>query len=343
MFKEARIKLTAWYLLIIMFISMVFSCVIYRVITFELERGLRRQEMRFMRQNSGLPLVLPLPQNPQAMSLELIDELILAKKRVAQNLILLNGIILGVSATAGYFLAGKTLKPIEEALEEQKRFIADASHELRTPLTALKTSMEVALRDKKLSTGEAKKVIKSNLEDINGLQSLSSNLLNLANLQGNGKNLVFESVDLSELIKNACRKILPLVKEKNIKIRTKAKKQEIKANKESLEGMLLIFLDNAVKYTPKAGRIVITTESDKKNIVIKIKDTGIGIPSQDIPHIFDRFYRVDQSRCKTEVPGFGLGLSLAKKIIELHKGSVQVTSVLNKGTTFTIKLPLKHS
>jgi len=340
MFKEARLKLTAWYLLIIMLISLVFSCVIYRMICQELERGLRRAEMRFLRQNSGRPLAPLLPEPSQEMSLEMIEELMLAKKRVAEDLLLLNGVILAFSATAGYFLAGKTLKPIEAAMDEQKRFIADASHELRTPLTALKTSMEVALRDKKLSVKEAKKVIKSNLEDIDGLHSLSSNLLNLANLQGNGKSLVFESIDLSELIKNSVRKISPLARQKNIKIKTKLKKQKVMGNKESLEGMILIFLDNAVKYAPKEGQVAVTTKQDKKNILIKIKDTGIGIPAQDIPHIFDRFYRVDQSRSKNEVPGFGLGLSLAKKIIELHKGSVQVESILNKGTTFTIKLLL---
>lgn len=352
MFKSARLKLTGWYLLIIMLVSVFFSTVIYLGTVQELERGFHRAELRFRAEELGIPL----PQGFQERSEDLpprlreisprffsVEELQTTENRLRLNLLMINGVILGLSAVVGYFLAGKTLKPIEESLEEQKRFVADASHELRSPLTALKTSMEVALRDKKMSLTEAKKVIKSNLEDIDSLQSLSNNLLSLANLQSNGRNFVFKKVDIAEVVKSAYRKLLPLAKEKNIKIRIEFKKQTILANKESLEGMVFIFLDNAIKYTPQDGEVVVKTKVGKRNLVIKIKDTGIGISKEDIPHIFDRFYRVDQSRSKESVLGFGLGLSLAKRIIEIHKGTVEVSSGLRKGTTFTISLPLKHS
>ena len=352
MFKSARLKLTGWYLLIIMLVSVFFSTVIYLGTVQELERGFHRAELRFRAEELGIPL----PQGFQERSEDLpprlreisprffsVEELQTTENRLRLNLLVINGVILGVSAVVGYFLAGKTLKPIEESLEEQKRFVADASHELRSPLTALKTSMEVALRDRKMSLPEAKRVIKSNLEDIDSLQSLSNNLLSLANFQSNGHNLVFKKIEIAEVLRNAYRKILPLAKEKNIKIRIEFKKQTILANKESLEGMVFIFLDNAIKYTPKDGEVVVTTKVGKRNLVIKIKDTGIGISKEDIPHIFDRFYRVDQSRSKENVLGFGLGLSLAKRIIEIHKGTVEVSSGLRKGTTFTISLPIKHS
>lgn len=194
-----------------------------------------------------------------------------------------------------------------------------------------------------MSLPEAKRVIRSNLEDIDSLQSLSNNLLSLVNFQSNGHNLVFKKIEIAEVLKNAYRKILPLAKEKNIKIRIEFKKQTILAHKESLEEMVFIFLDNAIKYTPQDGEVVVTTKVSKRSLVIKIKDTGIGISKEDIPHIFDRFYRVDQSRSKENMPGFGLGLSLTKRIIEIHKGTVEVSSGLGKGTTFTISLPLKHS
>lgn len=370
MFKSARLKLTGWYLFIIMLVSAFFSSVIYLGTIRELEGGFRRAELRLKAEELGIPLPRHFPSRLEDLPPRLqeisprffsVEDLEVAKKRLGLNLLVMNGVILGISALAGYFLAGKTLKPIEKAMGEQKRFVADASHELRTPLAALKTSMEVALRDKKMSVREARKLIKSNLEDIDSLESLSNNLLSLASLQNNSKNLVFGEVDIAEVIRSAYRKIIPLAREKKIEVKIQTQKQTIFANKESLEKMILIFLDNAVKYTSKEGKVTIRTKTDKKHLILEIKDTGIGIAPKDIPHIFDRFYRADQSRSREHlrggrlssrshdssdgegVGGFGLGLSLAKRIIEIHKGSVEVLSKVGKGTTFTVKLPLKHS
>lgn len=352
MFRSARLKLTAWYLLIIMFISLSFSAVIYAGLAAELERGLHLAELRHRAEELGIPLprrfsVRPEDLPPRLREISphffLVDDLEEAKERLALNLLAINGIIFMVSALAGYLLAGRTLKPIENTLEEQKRFVADASHELRTPLTALKTSMEVALRGKKMSLEEAKRVMKSNLEDVDSLKSLSNNLLTLANFQNNGQSLIFKDVDILEVVKEAYRKILPLAKEKNISIVLKVQNQNIKANKESLSQMILIFMDNAVKYTLPKGKATVAAKTEKNHLFIEVKDTGIGISQENLPHIFDRFYRVDQSRSKDKVAGFGLGLSLAKRIMEIHKGSVKVASEVSKGTTFTVKLPLRHS
>lgn len=341
MFRSIRIKLTIWYLFIIMLISMIFSLVIYTIITRELERGFRRVEMHFRTGEMGVFLPRQFLQREE-INPQLIEDLKLAKKRVALNLLIVNGMILGISSVAGYFLAGKTLKPIEIAMEDQKRFVADASHELRTPLTSLKTSIEVALREKKITIKEAKTILTSSLEDIASLESLTNNLLSLTRYQQINGNIIFQTTDISEVIQNAYKKILPLAKKKNIAIKLKIADQKLVANKQSLEEMIVIFLDNAVKYTPKKGKVFLRLNLDKKELIIEVKDTGIGISQNDIPHIFDRFYRVDQSRSKENVPGFGLGLSLAKKIIEMHKGSMAVASELTKGTTFTIKLPIKH-
>jgi len=341
MFESARFKLTSYYLIIIMIISLIFSLVIYTTISRELERGFRRAELRFRADQMDLP-VRQRPRPLEDISPQLVEDLVkTAKKNLVINLVLINGVILSFSAIAGYFLAGKTLIPIETALEEQKRFVADASHELRTPLTALKTSIEVALRDKKLSAGQAKKVIKSSLQDVESLQALTSNLLNLASLQNNHQNLSFNQVNIAKVINNAWQKLLPLAKKKKISFKTKINSQKLLADQQSLEKLFLILLDNAVKYSPSKGKIMVKTGTAKNNLIIKITDTGIGIDDKDIPLIFNRFYRVDKARSKDGADGFGLGLSLAKEIIKLHKGSIQVSSVLNQGTTFTIKLPIK--
>jgi len=344
MFRSARIKLTGWYLLIIMSISMVFSVGIYSTMSRELGRGFRRAEMRLRAEKLGTPPSQRFPKhwedvNPRFF---LVEDLKTAKKRIALGLLIVNGIILGISAAAGYLLAGKTLRPIEKAMAEQKRFVADASHEFRTPLTALKTSMEVALRERKMSVDQARKLIKSNLKDVDSMRFLTNNLLSLASYQNSG-NLNLKEVNLAEVIRTTYKKILPLAKKEGVDIKLKIQDCIIETNKMSLEEMMLIFLDNAVKYTPRGGKVTISTQVGKKYTLIKIKDTGIGISQKDTQHIFDRFYRADQSRSKNNVQGFGLGLSLAKKIIEIHKGSVEVASRVGEGTAFIVKLPLKHS
>jgi len=338
MFKSARIKLTAWYLVIIMVVSALFSFVIYQRVAFEMERGFRRAELRLRAEEQGIKL----PAQPKHRPF-FTQDVEAVRRQVFLFLLYTNGVILVFSAGAGYWLAGKTLAPIERTLDEQKRFVADASHELRTPLTALRASMEVVLRDKKMSLKEAKRLIKSNLEDVEELATLSNNLLNLANYQSNSQKLVFEKVDITGVVDKAYRKISPLSKKREVSIKLKVKSKKIPANKESLEKMVVIFLDNAVKYTPKGGKVTVSTQLEKNRLVLKIADTGFGIAEKDIPHIFDRFYRTDQSRSKVRVSGFGLGLSLAKRIANIHQGLIEVESVLGKGTTFTIKLPLKHS
>jgi len=325
-----------------MAISLVFSLIIYSAICQELGRGLRRAEIHFLTgdQNLASPL---LPRRWQIVSPQLVQELAAAKKRVAFNLLLINGGILVLSATAGYFLAGQTLRPIEKALEEQKRFVADASHELRTPLTALKTAIEVSLRDQKLDLPQAKTTLQESMEDINHLETLTTNLLKLARYQDGNGYLEFNAVDMEDLTKEALVKISPLAKAKGITLVSHTSSLLAEGHQPSLAEMLLIFLDNAVKYTPAGGRVTLNARKEGKQLVLQIEDTGLGIAPEALPHIFDRFYRVDQARSKETTPGFGLGLSLAKRIIDIHHGSVQVKSLLNHGTTFQIKLPLRHS
>lgn len=330
MFRSARLKLTCWYVLFVMLVSAVFSFAIYTAITGELERGFRRAEMRLQWFSE-----IPRQVNPR-----LLEDLAEARTRVAVNLIVIDSLIISLSAVAGYFLAGRTLTPIQTALEEQKRFVADASHEFRTPLTSLKTSIEVALRQKRLNAGEARSILKSNLEDVTGLSSLTDHLLSLARYQRGNGSLRFQPVIISQVIDSAYRKILPLAEKKQVKIILNPADVEIQANQPGLEEMLLIFLDNAVKYTPKGGRVTISAHPDNRHLIMTIEDTGIGISADDIPRIFDRFYRADRSRSKDDVPGFGLGLSLAKKIIDIHKGSVSVASTVGKRTVFTVRIPL---
>jgi len=320
MFQKARLKLTSWYLLIIMLISVSFSVAIYGVLTNELNRVERVQRLRYERRMR--PAIDP----------EVIIE---TKNRLMAILILINLGILGVSGVAGYFLAGRTLRPIKDMVDEQNRFITDASHELRTPLTSLKSEIEVNLRDKDLSLREAKKLLQSNLEDVNNLQYLSDNLIKLTQYQKTDDRHVFEKISILEILDEAQKKVANLAKHKNINIKNKVQDFYLEANKQSLVEVFVILLDNAIKYSPKGKDVIIASEKIDGKVSISVKDYGIGINKEDLPHLFDRFYRVDKSRTK-EISGYGLGLSIAKQIIEKHGGSIKVESKVGKGTTFSI-------
>jgi two-component system sensor histidine kinase CiaH len=272
---------------------------------------------------------------------ELITE---AENRIKLLLLAVNLAILGVAGLAGYFLAGRTLKPIKEMIDEQNRFITDASHELRTPLTSLKSEIEVGLRDKGLSPTESKKLLESNLEEVNNLQLLSDSLIKLTQYQEqqNSNGLTFKEISLKKVLDEAIKKVNLAARKKQIKIDNKAKDQKLEGDFQSLTEMFVIFLDNAIKYSPKDAAITIYSKLTDGGVRVDIADKGIGIDKKDLPFLFDRFYRADKSRTKDNVPGYGLGLSIAKQVITKHQGSIKVTSEVGKGTVFSIELPLKH-
>ncbi len=333
MFKSARIKITAWYLLAILVISFIFSIAIYRTVASDLTARYVNIE-NYIKNNVG-----DMEKIPPVLKNILQNDLRAAKQRVVIMLLFANGAIIIISAFVGYFLAGRTLQPIEEMVEEQNRFIADASHELRTPLAALKTSTEVALREKKISGVEARNILEENLEDIGSLELLSERLLHLSQYQKGERVLAYERINLGKSIKVSYKKILPLARKKNIEIDIEVQDDYIEADRVSIEEIILILLDNAVKYTPDGGRVSINSRIEGRNAVIKVIDSGPGIGPRDIPRIFDRFYRADHSRSKIEVSGFGLGLPIVKRVVELHHGSVSVSSKIGSGSTFTVRLP----
>lgn len=337
MFTTTRLKLTGWYLLIIMVISTIFSIGIYRLLTVEIERGLRMQRYR-MEFPGRLPSSRLFPF--RGVDPELLIEI---KERIIWRLVGINALIFFVTALSGYVLAGRTLKPIEEMVEDQKRFIADASHELRTPLTSMKTENEVALRDKLLTIKDAKKLLASNLEEVDKIQRLSNYLLTLSRYQNTASDLTFEKIRISQVLKHAVDKVSVLAKKKKISIQKEIEDIEIEANSVSLTELVNILLDNAIKYSNEYGTIYLRTKVRKTSVNIQVEDYGIGIDPDDLSSIFNRFYRADSARSKTSTDGYGLGLAIARSIVDLHNGKITVESTLHKGSVFTVSLPGKHT
>lgn len=303
-FNSARTKLTLYYLTIIMIISLFFSVIIYKGTTFELSRIENMQRIR----RPNLQFVI----DP-----DIIRE---TKARIFISLLSLNVVILGFSGISGYFLAGKTLDPIKEMMDEQKEFVSNASHELRTPLASLKSQIEVGLRDKNMTLQEARTLLNSNLEDVNNMTNLSNYLLKLNKFQSENTKIEFKKVELSSVVKKAIGKQ---------KVKTKFEKTIVKVNEDSIIEMASILIDNAVKYSSgKTVEVIV-----KKPGILIVKDNGIGISDSDLPHIFDRFFRGDKARNKD---GYGLGLSIAKQIADVHGAKIKVVSKLGVGTTFKV-------
>jgi two-component system sensor histidine kinase CiaH len=333
MFEAARLKLTAWYLLIIMIISIVFSVAFYRAATVEVERIIRIEEMR---QRYGADDFFR-HRNDQ-MAPPSIQDLQEAEGRLRMLLVVINGGILLLAGASGYFLAGRTLRPIQTMVDEQHRFITDASHELRTPLTAMRSEIEVGLRDKTISLLEAKRLLESNLEEVGNLQVLSDSLLQLTQAKTNTR--VFHQTQLAPLVETAVKKVTPIAKQKKITITNSVTDAHLEGDETSLIQLFVILLDNAIKYSPPKTEITIKSKKTDHTVVINVIDQGMGISEKDVPFIFERFYRVDKSRSR-DMGGYGLGLSIAEKVVKDHKGSINVTSKPEKGTTFTIQLPAK--
>lgn len=331
-FHSTRLKLTAWYVIISMIIALLFSLVIYLGITAQLDGMSKFQELNKQNNiqinpsvNSSMPL--PLPLDPES-----------AKNRIFLILLIVNGVVLCISGGAGYVLAGRTLRPIIEMLEEQSRFITDASHELKTPLTAIRTEFEVAMLEKNMPKQQSEKLIKSSYEEIVNLQGLAENLLELTGQQKKRGNLELKDVSLLEVTEAALGKVIPLAKQKHITIDNLVDDYILQGEEQSLTELFVILLDNAVKYSPDNSEVKLNSKKTDHHIMITVSDNGTGITQKDCLHIFDRFYRADKSRSK--IAGYGLGLSIAKEIVESHMGSISVESEANHGTAFIIRLPL---
>lgn len=331
-FKSARLRMTAWYVIIVAIVSASFSAIIYQSITGEIKRSFQMAEIRLRTQNDTLL--------PKQLALQLLDrDLERAERAVVIRLTIIDGIVILASGIAAYILAGKTLAPIEESLEEQKRFTSDAGHELKTPLTSLRTELEVAIRDKRLTLKDTRKLLASNLEDVISLQNLSENLMKLNRYSQSQNGQVFEKLNTKEIVGDALKKVLPMAKKRKIKVLKHVTDLDVLGERQSLIELFTILLDNAIKYSPENSSVTISSSKSRRKLIFEVRDRGVGIAKEDIPHLFDRFFRSDSSRNKTNAEGYGLGLAIAREIVERHKGEIFVKSKLAKGSTFTVTLP----
>lgn len=328
MFRSAYIRLTVWYVAILMALSMAFSVWVYH------------EAMNELRMGFNGPLIMQFQGRPGSLIPEDIRNGIERQYRdthgrIILNLVVLNVGVLAVGAFAGYALARRTLRPIEEAVDAQNRFTADASHELRTPLAAMKTEIEVTLRDQDVSKGELKELLQSNLEEIDRMSDLAQGLLALAR-PGDAPTLA--ALAAKPVVQDVVQRLQPLADAKKITLDTHFADFDVMADAKSMSTIISILLDNAIKYSPRESHIVISMRRKDGSGFISVKDRGTGIAANDLPHVFDRFFRADSSRTKEKVAGHGLGLSIAQKLVAGLGGTIHAKSKQGKGSEFTLRL-----
>lgn len=231
-------------------------------------------------------------------------------------------------------------KRLREAIELKSKFIADASHELRTPLTVIQGNLDLYIREAKVKKAKIPDVCSLILNEIKRMTGVLSDLTILTNFDAKTETLHYEKINLGKLIKAAGQSLRILAEQKKIRLIYKrgAKNIKILGDEAKLEKLLLNIIRNAIKYTEEKGKIKIWIEDNNKFVKINIQDNGIGIPKEDLPYIFERFYRVDKARSRKE-GGTGLGLSICRWIAEAHGGYISVESEQGKGSIFTIHLP----
>lgn len=288
---------------------------------------------------------------------------------------------LAVSIGGGWFLAYKSLKPVDmvtktahqitvknlnqriperrvddeigrlvstfnemiarlaQSFDQIKQFSLDASHELRTPLTIMRGEVELCLRGDK-DPEEYRAVLVSNLEELIRVSAIVDDLLTMSKADFSAQEVYYEEVHLKDLLYELYKdgEIMAMKKHIDVELRLNEDVVVI-GDRHRLHQLFLNLLDNAIKYTPDKGRVSVASERKDGFVRVQVEDTGVGIPRADLGRVFDRFYRVDKARTR-DMGGSGLGLSIAKWIAELHRGRIEVTSEVGKGSRFTVYLPL---
>ena len=257
-------------------------------------------------------------------------------------MVVLGIVALLLATVLGHILSGRAMVPLREAYEKQRQFAADASHELRTPLAVVMASADLLENDPSITSPFLKQVIADVRDEVKKMTRLVSDLLLVARSDNKALKLKLQKFDAAELLSQTARLMQQLADKKHIALDIRNRDAHvIQADEQKIKQLMLILVDNAVKYTPDGGEVHVGFEKAPQGRVrFFVQDTGIGIAKEDQRRIFDRFYRVDKARSR-EMGGNGLGLSIAQEIVNLHQGSIEVTSTLGKGTRFTVELRTK--
>jgi len=317
------LKLTAYYTSTVLVVLLVFSVAVFVLFI----------------QNMSLDFEYEGPENGTEVILEqqLVER---AQDQLRNILITMDGLIIVLVAGLSYFLAGKTLQPIEVVYRRQKKFVVDAAHELRTPLAVMKTGMETVLAGKD-GKKEYQKLTRDSLEEVNNLSVMVDDLLFLAR-SDNMRQVEMGMINLSQLVEKQIELMQSYAAEKKVNLRGEVEKKVlVNGNSLYLKRMVANLIKNAVDYNRPKGEVKVFLTGNENGIELKVTDTGVGMARSDLEHIFDRFYKADQAR-SGQSSGAGLGLSIVQEIVKLHRGKINIESKLDVGTMASIAFPVIH-
>jgi signal transduction histidine kinase len=317
MFSTARLRLTGWYLLILTIIVGLLSIGLYYLLLWE-------QDSAVTTAQSGLRYA--------------IDQVFANDETtLAYQILALDAVVLLPAAIGAYILAGRTLRPIQEAMERQRRFAAAASHELRTPLTVLQGNLEVALLNPR-TPEEYEQIIREAVQETEHMGHMVKDLVVLARDETEAGSLTLSPIALNDVARAAIERVEPLVHRKGQTLEVSLPDRlSIRGDALKLRQALMNLLENAVTYTPEGGSIRLVGRRERGKAVLEVRDTGPGIAPWQVPRLFEPFYQVNTAR--SDSGHVGLGLALAAWIVRAHGGQIDVASQAGLGSVFRLSLP----
>ena len=246
------------------------------------------------------------------------------------------------------YMSERSITPIKQSMEDQSRFVADASHELKTPLTVILANMDIMLANPDMAPEEQRKWLESTKEEAKMMTGLVTDMLSLSRTEGKEaqKIMAYESVNFSDLVDDAILSAESLAYERKIALKSEIQSNlTVVADSGKMRQVVMILVDNALKYTKPGGNIFVTLKNAEKNVVLTVYDDGEPIPEDRRQNIFDRFFRVEDSRQKDgQTPGgYGLGLPIAKNITDAHNGRLYLDYSDETGTCFVVTLPSEEN
>jgi heavy metal sensor kinase len=237
------------------------------------------------------------------------------------------------------FALNRMIARLEESFQYIRRFTADASHELRTPLTVLRGELEAIAQRPRLDD-EARVAVGSSLEETERLSRIVESLLAISRLDAGETQMERARFDLAELAATTAEQMRLLAEDKRVRLECRADgRVEVVGDRARLKQVVVNLVDNAIKYTPEGGAVAVAVSAKDGSAMMLVEDNGVGVPADALPHLFERFYRVDKARSR-QMGGAGLGLAIVKSIVAAHGGQVKVESAEAKGSRFTVELPL---
>lgn len=272
---------------------------------------------------------------PNCHLIEMISDLFAELRRLP---FYIYAIVTSMGLVVGYFVSGLALRSAQSVFFAQRRFIDDAAHELRTPLSVLKANTEVALLGGKEQTiGDLRGALNSNLEEIDRMSKIIKSLLSIVRIDGARSQTPFHKIDLAEVASGILKSLAPLAEKKGVLFfASRLEHLWIWGDETALEEMVTNLVRNAIEHTPKKGKIEMRVAQSGKNVELSIRDTGSGIPPNEVKQIFEPFYRGEGKAVSTVGGHAGLGLAIVQRVVKMHKGSIDVKSSLGNGTAVKV-------